>query len=145
MGKIEGLIEKLNSNKKIKPLLQFIKFGIIGVIATLIDYSVLIILREAFYVDVFIASTISFFVSLIFNYMANMKYVFINKKESMNKTRTIIAFILTSLVGLMINQLVMYILINDFYIHYILSKFFATIIVFMWNFFSKKLLIEKKN
>ena len=46
-------------------ILQFIKFGVVGVIATLVDMGVLVILTELFHVNVLVALAISFSVSVV--------------------------------------------------------------------------------
>ena len=52
------------------------KFGIVGVIAFIIDWGILNILVGAFHMHNVLAATISFIISLIFNYVASMKMVF---------------------------------------------------------------------
>lgn len=141
MNKIKEKIKKIKENKT---LVKFIKFTIIGVVATLIDYTVMIILKELLFVDVLIASAIGFIISLIFNYIYNMTHVFVDLREGMTKLKSSIIFLVTSLIGLLFNQIIMYILVEKLYIYYILSKLVSIIIVGLWNFFSKKLLLEKK-
>lgn len=53
---------------------QVVKFGIVGVIALIIDVALLNLLMFVNVSNV-IAGTISFIISLIFNYIASMKYV----------------------------------------------------------------------
>ena len=43
-----------------KLIIQLIKFGIVGVIATLIDLGVLMLLKEFMLVDVLVASAVAF-------------------------------------------------------------------------------------
>ena len=49
-----------------------------------------------------------------------------------------------SIIGLGLNQLVMWIATDLFHIYYILSKIGATGIVMVYNFVSRKLVLEKK-
>ncbi len=58
---------------------QIVKFGIVGAIAFVIDYAVLFVLVQFLHMDSIIAATISFTVSVIFNYLASMKYVFVGR------------------------------------------------------------------
>ena len=48
------------------------KFGIVGVIAFIIDWGILNILVGAFHMHNVLAATISFIISLIFNYVASI-------------------------------------------------------------------------
>lgn len=52
-----------------------------------------------------VANTISFSVSLIFNYVASMKFVFTHK-EDMNRKKEFIIFVVLSIIGLLINNFV---------------------------------------
>ena len=47
------------------------KFGVVGVIAAVIDFGVLNLLVGVFHMHNVIAGTISFLVSLVFNYLAD--------------------------------------------------------------------------
>ena len=49
---------------------QFLKFGVVGVLAAIIDFGVMIALVEILRMSPVIASGISFVVSLVFNYVA---------------------------------------------------------------------------
>jgi putative flippase GtrA len=126
-----------------KILNQILKFGIVGFIATLIDYLVLILLTEIFDVYYLLSSCISFTVSVIFNYIASMKYVFEGKNN--NKIKEFFLFIILSIVGLIINTILMKLFVETFYIHYIISKIITTAFVMIYNFISRKLLLEKKD
>lgn len=126
-------------NKLIK---QILKFGVVGGIAFLIDYSLLYVLTEYAKIPVLYSSVISFSVSVIFNYILSTKWVFSTKEKQTLKDFVI--FVLLSVVGLGINQLIMYLGINKLHIYYMIVKLFATAIVMVYNFITRKLIIEKK-
>jgi len=121
---------------------QLIKFGIIGGFAFLIDYSLLYTLTEFLGIYYLYSSIISFTISLIFNYIASIKWVFdVSKKQTL---KDFSIFVLLSLIGLGINQLIMYIMVEKARIWYMFSKIVATIIVMVWNFITRKIFIEKQ-
>ena len=127
-------------NKLIK---QILKFGIVGVIATLIDYALMLLLTEIFNVNYLLSSTLSFSVSVIFNYLASTKYVFdVGHKQDF---KDFIFFIVLSVIGLGINAFIMYLGVDKLYIDYRLVKIGATGIVMVYNFISRKIFIEKRN
>ena len=66
------------STKKL--LLQIIKFGIVGVIATIIDYAFLIFFTEVCEINPVISTGLSFIISLIANYLLSMKFVLKQKR-----------------------------------------------------------------
>lgn len=137
---MKDIINKIKENKT---LIKFIEFMGIGFIATIMDYVTMIVLKEVFYVDILIASGVGFIVGLVFNYIYNMTHVFTDLKEGMTVIKSSTIFLVTSLIGLLFNQMIMYVLVERLFIHYILSKLFSIAIVGLWNFFSKKMLIEK--
>ena len=123
---------------------QLIKFGLVGGIAFLIDYGIMVFLTEVFKIPSLISAAISFTVSVIFNYIASVKWVFDVDKEKNSKTKELVVFILLSIVGLGINELIMWIMDKEFGIYYMISKIVATIVVMCYNFITRKLFLEKK-
>lgn len=121
---------------------QIMKFGVVGVIAFCIDYGVMIFLTEVFHIWYFLSAMISFVVSVVFNYIASMKYVFVGK-EDMSKRREFVIFIALSVIGLGINQLGMWVMVDLLHIHYMISKIFVTGVVMVWNFVSRKVCLEE--
>lgn len=132
------------------------KFGIVGVIAAVIDFGVLNLLVAAFHMNNVIASTISFLVSLAFNYWASMKYVF-KRRADMARWMEGSIFLAAAVVGLGINDLIiwmstlgmaanaavaqhaMYILRTN------IGKIVATVVVAVWNFIIRKWLLDDRS
>ena len=130
------------SEKKEKLLLQIFKFGIVGVIAFLIDYVTLIICKEVFHLNTLLSAAIAFTVSVIVNYILSVKWVFdVNKKNS--GKRNFIIFIIFSLMGLGLTELIMWFGEDILKISYLIVKIVATIIVMIFNFITRKLFLEK--
>lgn len=120
---------------------QILKFGVVGGGAFLIDYSVLYVLTEFVGIYYLTSSVISFIVSLIFNYILSIYWVFdVTKKQTI---KDIIIFVILSTIGLGINQVVMYLGSDILHIYYMLTKLVATAIVMVWNFVTRKIFIEK--
>ena len=125
-------------NKLIK---QIFKFGIVGGIAFVIDYILLYVLTEFVGIHYLISSIISFTVSVIFNYILSIKWVFDVKKKQ--GTKEFLIFIILSVIGLVINSLIMYLMVDIINIHYMISKLVSTFIVMIYNFITRKIFIEK--
>lgn len=122
---------------------QVIKFGIVGGLAFFIDYFILYVLVEYLGIYYLISSAISFTVSVIFNYICSMKFVFVRRGD-ISKKNEFIVFIILSIIGLIINQIVMWIMVDRLDVYYMFSKIFVTCIVMIWNFVSRKIFLEKK-
>ena len=123
-------------------ILQLIKFGVVGVIATLVDVGVLVILKELLHFDVLFASMISFCVSVAVNYILSMSFVFKSKKQ--NKLKEFIIFILLSIGGLCLNQFILWIGVKFTSVYYLTVKLFALVLVPIYNFITRKILLESK-
>lgn len=121
--------------------MQVLKFGVVGGTAFLIDASLLYVLTEFLGVYVLISSVISFLVSLIFNYLLSIFWVFdVSKKQTV---KDVLFFAFLSVIGLGVNQIVMYLGVEIFHIYYMLCKVIATFIVMVYNFVTRKIFIEK--
>ena len=119
---------------------QFLKFGVVGTIAFCIDYGVLMLLSQAFGVNPVVAAGISFCVSVVFNYLASMRYVFTHR-EDMTRGREFVIFIVLSAIGLVINEVCMaagVAMLGTSALMVTVAKLFATVVVMVWNFFSRK-------
>ena len=127
-----------------KPIAQIMKFGVVGVICFFIDYGLMIFLTEAMNISYLISSGISFTVSVIVNYILSLKYVFV-AEEGNNKIVEFLIFVLLSTIGLGINQLLMWMCVERLNIFYMISKIAVTGIVMVYNFITRKLILEKKD
>lgn len=131
-----------------KLIIQFLKFGVVGGIAFVVDYSIMVFLTEVFGVQYLISSFISFCVSVVVNYILSMKFVF-ESRDDIRKQAEFIGFVILSVIGLGINELVMY-LVADVWLGdkikraYLIAKLVATFVVMIWNFVSRKIFLEKK-
>lgn len=123
---------------------QIFKFGIVGVICFLIDCSALYILTEFCGISYLVSSAISFSVSVIVNYFLSMKYVFCAKKN-VNKVSEFSAFVILSVIGLGLNEVVMWGCVEKIAIYYMIAKIISTIIVMIYNFITRKIFFEERN
>ena len=130
-----------------KLIQQFLKFGVVGVIAFVIDYGALMLLSQVFGMDPVLAAGISFCVSVIFNYLASMRYVFTHR-EDLSRGREFVIFIVLSAIGLVINEACMaagVALLGTTALMVTVTKLFATAVVMVWNFVSRKKWLDGGN
>lgn len=125
-----------------KLIIQLIKFGIVGVIATVIDFGVLMVLKEHMHIDVLVASAVAFTASVIVNYILSMLFVF--KGSENGKVKEFIVFVTLSIGGLLINQFIMWIGTEMLAVYYIWVKISACVFVPIYNFVTRKIFLEKK-
>lgn len=120
---------------------QIMKFGVVGVIAFVIDYGTMVFLTEVFGVNYLASATVGFIVSVIFNYLASMRYVFTHK-EGMSRTREFVIFVVLSVIGLGLNDLFMWMGTGLLGVDYRLTKFVATALVMVYNFITRKIFLD---
>ncbi len=123
-------------------MLQLFKFAIVGVIAAIVDVGVLVVLKELLFIDVLISSAVSFSISVTVNYFLSMTFVFKSKKQS--RIKEFIIFVLLSIGGLILNQVILWFGIDFLSLHYLVVKFLAMVIVPVYNFITRKVFLESK-
>lgn len=124
-----------------KLIAQIMKFGVVGVIAFAIDYGLLALLTEAFGVNYLVSATVSFTVSVVFNYVASMRYVF-RHKEGMSRRREFIIFVVLSVIGLALNDGIVLALNAGLGLEANIAKICATALVMVYNFVTRKIFLE---
>ncbi len=126
-----------------KLLAQIIKFGFTGVLCFVIDYCLLLFFTELLSINYLISSALSFSISVIVNYILSVKFVFSVDKQA-SKGRNFILFIVFSVIGLGLNQLLMWLGVDILNQDYRFIKIAATAVVMCYNFITRKLFLEKK-
>lgn len=132
------------------------KFGIVGIIAFFIDFGVFKLLSGVFGVHYLVANFFGFTISLIFNYIASMTFVF-ERKENADKRAEFVIFTVLSVIGLLLNELIIFLCIEGIYLKIpaltahmnrqwaeTFGKIVATGIVMVYNFITRKIFLEKK-
>lgn len=125
-----------------KLLYQIIRFGFVGGLAFVIDYGLMIFLTEIVNVPYLISSAVSFCVSVVVNYILSVKFVF-EVKNTSSKASEFILFLIMSIGGLALNQMIMWFGVSKIYISYKYVKIGATALVMIYNFITRKLFLEK--
>ena len=70
-----------------------------------------------------------------------MRYVF-SHKEDMSRSREFVIFIVLSVIGLIINDVLMWAGTELVSIDYRIVKIFATAVVMVWNFITRKIFLD---
>ncbi len=148
---------------KHKKLCEFARFVIVGGIATVIDYFimglVLYIFDPSLYPNFFnvfygggepttlatvVGTGTGFCVSLIFNYLLSVIFVFKDKGNS-KTLKGIILFVVLAVGGMLLNMGGMWLGYDLIGINEWIVKILMTIIVLIYNFSTRKLFIFKKD
>ena len=126
------------------PIIQLIRYGFVGGVAFLMDYSTLILLTEVFGLHYLLSATIAFTLGLITNYFLSVSWVF-NKRAVSDWRTEFLIFAIIGIIGLGLNNFIMYLCTDKAMIHYSVSKIIATVIVFFRNFLARKAILFKEH
>ena len=115
---------------------EIVRFCFVGGLSLLLDMGILFFLTEFCGVNYLYSAGISFVASVIFNYWLCVKFVFKIRKKQTPKQATI--FIGSSVMGLFLNQICMWFFVEIIFLHYMIAKLCATVIVTLWNYVMKR-------
>jgi len=124
-----------------KLLVQFARFFLVGVTATLIDFGLLILFTEFFGTHYLVGNTLSFLVATVFNYAVSMLFVF-KRKDDISRQKEFLIFLVLSVIGLAINSACMWATVSLLSLDYRIAKLLATVITTAWNFISRKVFLD---
>lgn len=139
-------------NKLVK---EIARFALTGGVCFLIEFTVLVLLKELLHMDTLIATPIAFVISVIVNYLLCVIWVFPGTKDGGAAAKA--GFVITSLIGLVLNELLMlffrfawgetlvlFTLAGFSATMYMLNKVIATLLIMIWNYLSKRAVLKIK-
>ncbi len=143
MERIRKVAQHLSLTYLSNPVyVQFIRFAITGALSATLEVGVLVALVEYFgQSHIYWFNTFAFSLAVGLNYWLSRTWVFESGKYSQGFE--FVAFTVMAVIGLLLNYLIMKLAIEQLYLHYLLAKGLAIIIVVAWNFVSKKFIVFK--
>lgn len=132
LGTLQHRVSSMQDNR----LFEIIRFAIVGGASFVVDYALLYICTEWLGIHYLYSAAISFSVSVIVNYWLCVIFVFTGAGKQTGRQAAL--FIGSSIVGLGINQVCMWLFVEKFGLHYMLAKIGATLIVMFWNYVMKR-------
>lgn len=113
-------------------ILKFLKFAAVGFSGLLVDYAFTYLFKEIFKIQKYVANSIGFTIAASTNYILNRVWTFESDNPDIALEYT--EFLAISLVGLGINNLILWLIVSKFKINFYVAKFFAICVVTLWNF-----------
>ncbi|MDY0076225.1 MAG: GtrA family protein [Bacteroidales bacterium] len=118
-------------------LLKFLKFGVVGFSGLFIDFGLTYLFKEVLHVQKYVSNAIGFMLAASSNYFLNRIWTFESTNPNIALEYT--EFIVISIIGLIINTAILYLLVSKLKMNFYLSKIFAIAVVTLWNFFANLL------
>ena len=129
------------AQNKQKQVIQVIRFLIVGAVSAAADMLLFILLYEHFNLNYLVANFCSTCLGILLNYSISKKWVFSRGKYTARVEFT--AFVIFSGIGVLLNQLFIWLFVEHLFLDPKISKLFAIGIVAFFNFVTKKLFVFK--
>ncbi len=113
---------------------KFLKFGVVGASGAAIDFGTTWLLKEKLRLNQYFANSTGFALAVVSNYILNRLWTFQSQTPSVATEFSM--FLLAALVGLAINNGIIYLLNERYKMNFYFSKVVATGVVMLWNFWA---------
>jgi putative flippase GtrA len=138
LNKIDELLVKIFPQHALR---QFIKFAIAGVICMILELTLYSTQIYVFKIDPVYANPPSVIAALLLNYLISRAWVF---ETGRYQTSTeFMAFAVVGTIAFLLNQGIVWLMVDYLFVHPITSKLVAIATVVIWNFFAKKFFVFK--
>jgi len=121
-------------------LVQLFRYTLVGGTAFVVDFGALAVLVKYLGVHYLWAAGITFVLGLVTNYALSIAWVF-DKRALKNWPAEFTVFALLGVMGLGLNELLMFVLTGLAGLDPLASKMVSTAVTFLWNFISRKVLL----
>lgn len=113
-------------------LMRFVRFGIVGCSGMMVDFGVTWLCKEKFRWNKYLSNSLGFVLAATNNYIWNRLWTFQSQSEAV--AREYISFVIIAIIGLGINNTIIYLLHERLRLNFYLSKLIAIGCVTLWNF-----------
>ncbi len=114
-------------------IIKLIRYAIVGFTGVAVDFSVTYVLKEYAKVSKYIANSVGFCTAVVMNYCLNRYWTFgAGTEDVFIQFGT---FLAVSIVGLLMNNAIIYLLNEKWKLNFYASKIVAISVVVFWNFF----------
>lgn len=113
-------------------ILKFIKYCVVGFSGMIVDFAATWILKEKVKINKYVANTCGFILSATSNYILNRIWTFESQNEKV--ATEYFSFLIISIVGLGLNNLILWLLTDKLKMNFYLSKLLAIGVITLWNF-----------
>lgn len=118
-------------------LIQLLRYLFVGGAAFVVDFLTLFCLTNFLHLHYLLSAAAGFVLGLAANYFLSVRWVF-SQRNIENRTAEFVLFAWIGVIGLGMNEAIMWVCVEFIAIHYLLAKVIATIMVFLWNFMARK-------
>ncbi len=123
---------------------EIIKYGIFGVLTTLVNYVCYIALTRAFSMHELWGTGIAFAISIVFAYFTNRKWVFESTAKGKAQIAEFSKFCLARVSGLFLDLGIMWLFVTHMGMNDLIIKILSNLFIIVLNFVISKVFVFKK-
>ena len=120
---------------------QIFKFIIVGGFCASLEFITFNIFISFFKIDYLIANVLSILIAVSINYLLSRAFVF--EKSRYSKRDEFLSFVLFSVLAILLNQMILWVLFEVIKLDIRLCKALAIVIVAFFNYLTKKYIVFK--
>jgi putative flippase GtrA len=117
-------------------------YALVGILSSTVDLGGFWLFSKLGF-TILVSSAASFSLATGINFVLCRRYVF--KPAKNNQLNQLLRLFSVSIVGLLLNTFVVYLLVTFLSTFPIIAKIFAIAVVFIWNFLGRKIFVFKNN
>jgi len=118
--------------------MRIVRYFFVGGTAALVDFTIFSLLVKGLHQPWFEAALVSFIFASTTNYLLATRFVFRSGARFNSRYHEFAIVLLVSLTGLGINQIVLWVVIEQFHLDPLIAKIIGTGVVFFWNYNVRK-------
>lgn len=144
-GFVHAVYYELISNSLLYKKKIFLKYATLGLVGTVVDLGVLILLTEVFKLYFVFSAFIGIISGMFVNYLLNKKYIVkerTHKQKKVNFLFTILYFSI-SVITILINLWLLLLFVEKLNMNYVLANLISGFLMFVTRYFCHKLLFSK--
>jgi putative flippase GtrA len=119
---------------------QIFRFGIAGALATVVDGFTLFSLTHFLKVPYLISTVLGFCLGILVSYIISIRWVFASRTIKSPSMEFLIFFVI-GIIALALTASIIYVSVEAFHLHYMVGKAIAIVIVFIWNFGARRVIM----
>jgi putative flippase GtrA len=126
-----------------RTLNQLFRYTFVGGLAFVVDFGVLVLMTEIAGVHYLASAAVAFMFGVLTNYTLSVVWVF-RQRTLDDKRLEFAAFAAIALIGLGLNEVLIWFFTRHVHLHYLASKLLSTVSVFSWNFFLLRFVLFRR-
>ena len=136
------VLNRMMSGRSDRLGMQLFRYVVVGGVSFVVDYGLLYLLTERAGIHYLLSATCSFLAGLTVNYLISIRWVF-GRSRSGSRLTEFLLFGVIGVVGLLLNNLLLWLLTDGLQLHYMVSKLVTALLVLCWNFGGRKTVLSR--